>query len=142
MGFLDGVLGKKESLPALDPTSPAAQILERHEQSLQDLAKRARARMEAIPTDECLYVYVGKPPKTFGVVWYREGEEHNFVTFMKQHGLTPARVEQLSDELRDLYAAHSSEARYSFQVGGADLVVTPVPSLAQKIEQVIAEAAV
>lgn len=141
MGFLDGVLGKKESLPELDPASPAAQIIARHEQSLQELAKKARSRIEAIPTEDSLYVYVGKPPKTFGVVWYKDGEEHNFMSFMKQHGLSPARVEQLSEELRTIYAAHQDEPRYAYSVKGENVVVAPVPSLAGKIERVIAEAA-
>jgi hypothetical protein len=142
MGFLDSVLGKKESLPALDPQSTAAQVVGQHQEKLEELAKRARARIEAIPTDESLYVYVGKPPKTFGVVWYKDGQEYNFVSFTKERGLSPARVEELSDELRELYRAHESEARYIYSLGsGGDVVVTPVPSLGEKIEQVIAEVA-
>src|SRR5665648_830437 len=116
--------GKKEDYPALDPDSKAAARLKEHQANLEDLAKRAKDRLEAVPAERGLYVYVGKPPKQFGVVWYEGGQEHSFMTAMKKHGLTTLQMQQLSDELREIYSAHKDQPRYLYPLGPQDLVVT------------------
>ncbi|MHB8868143.1 MAG: hypothetical protein ACYC6T_15650 [Thermoleophilia bacterium] len=137
MGLFDGLRGKKDDYPALDPSSQAAARLTKHAERLQDLAKRAHDRLEAVPSDEGLFVYIGKPPKQFGVVWYENGEEHSFISVMKDKGLTAEQIQNLSDELRDVYTTHQEEPRYSFLVGGQKLVVTPAPPLAEDLRKVI-----
>jgi len=139
MGLFDGLRGKKEDYPALDPNSKAAARLTAHQAHLEDLAKRAKDRLEAVPTDRGLYVYVGKPPKKFGVVWYENGEEHSFMTVMKKHGLTALQMQQLSDELRDIYSAHQDQPRYVYPLKQQEIVVTPDESLARDVERVIEE---
>ncbi|MHB1344667.1 MAG: hypothetical protein ACYCX3_09955 [Thermoleophilia bacterium] len=137
MGLFDGLRGKKDDYPALDPSSLAAARLAAHAERLQDLAKRANDRLEAVPTDDGLFVYIGKPPKQFGVVWYENGEEHSFMSVMKDRGLTNQQIQDLSDELRDVYTTHQEEPRYSFPLGGQKLVVTPAPPLAEDLRRVI-----
>jgi hypothetical protein len=139
MGFFDGLRGKKEEYPALDPNSKAASRLSAYQANLEDLAKRAKDRLEAVPSDRGLYVYVGKPPKQFGVVWYENGEEQSFMTVMKKHGLTQLQIQTLSDELRDVYTAHQDQPRYSYPLKSQELVVTPDESLARDVERVIDE---
>ena len=128
---------KKEDYPALDLDSKAAARLKEHQAHLEDLAKRAKDRLEAVPAERGLYVYVGKPPKQFGVVWYEDGQEHSFMTAMKKHGLTALQMQQLSDELRDIYSAHKDQPRYLYPLGPQELVVTPDESLAREVERVI-----
>ncbi|MBU2600909.1 MAG: hypothetical protein KKA32_01895 [Actinobacteria bacterium] len=138
MGLLSGILGKKqEEHPPLDPASAAATRLSSQTDTLADLLKRANDRLEAIPTDHGLYVYVGKPPKEFGVVWYKDGEEHSFMSVMKEKGLSGDQVQDLSDALRDVYTAHIDEPRYSYPVGDKKVVVTPSEALAVDLEGVI-----
>lgn len=139
MGFFDGLRGKKEDYPALDPNSKAAQRLSAHQADLEDLAKRAKDRLEAVPSDRGLYVYIGKPPKQFGVVWYENGEEHSFMSVMKQHGLTQLQIQQISDELRDVYTAHKDQPRFSYPLKQQEVVVTPDETLARDVERVIQE---
>lgn len=139
MGLFDGLRGKKEDYPALGPAGRAAIRLAKHKDHLDDLAKRAKDRLEAVPTDEGLYVYVGKPPKQFGLVWYENGEEHSFMSVMKERGLTKEQVQNLSDELRDVYTTHQDEPRYSYTLGGQTLVVTPAATPAEDLRRVIGE---
>lgn len=139
MGLFDGLRGKKDDYPALDPNSQAALRLAKHKQRLEDLANRANDRLEAVPADEGLYVYIGKPPKQFGVVWYENGEEHSFMSVMKEKGLSREQIQDLSDELRDVYTTHQEEPRYSFMLGGKKLVVTPATPLAEDLRKVIGE---
>src|SRR5665648_585566 len=127
--------GKKEDYPALDRNTKAAERLSQHLTNLEDLAKRAKDRLEAVPAERGLYVYVGKPPKQFGVVWYEGGQEHSFMTAMKKHGLTTLQMQQLSDELREIYSAHKDQPRYLYPLGPQDLVVTPDESLAREVER-------
>lgn len=139
MGLFDGLRGKKDDYPALDPNSEAAVQLAKHSQHIGDLAKRANDRLEAVPASEGLYVYVGKPPKQFGVVWYENGEEHSFMSVMKDRGLSKEQVQDLSDELRDVYTTHQHEPRYTHDLAGQKLVVTPAPTLADDLRRVISE---
>lgn len=139
MGFLDGLRAKKEEYPPLDSNSQAAARLSQYLANLEDLAKRAKDRLEAVPSDRGLYVYVGKPPKQFGVVWYENGEEQSFISVMKKHGLTNLQIQQLSDELRDVYSAHQDRPRYTFPLKQQEIVVTPDESLARDVERVIGE---
>ncbi len=137
MGLFDGLRGKKDDYPALDPSSLAAARLAKHAERLEDLAKRANDRLEAVPADDGLFVYIGKPPKQFGVVWYENGEEHSFMSVMKDRGLTNEQIQDLSDELREVYTTHQEEPRYSFLLGEQKLVVTPAPPLAEDLRKVI-----
>lgn len=139
MGFFDGRRKKNEEYPPLDPNSEAAARLSQHLANLEDLAKRAKDRLEAVPSDRGLYVYVGKPPKQFGVVWYENGEEHSFMTVMKKHGLNSLQMQQLSDELRDVYSSHQDQPRYSYPLKQQEIVVTPDESLARDVARVIGE---
>ncbi|HZK48934.1 MAG TPA: hypothetical protein VFD74_04970, partial [Thermoleophilia bacterium] len=70
---------------------------------------------------------------------YENGEEHSFMSVMKKHGLTSLQMQQLSDELRDIYSAHKDQPRYTYPLQRQELVVTPDESLARDVERVIGE---
>ena len=133
MGLFDGLRGKQEEYPTLDPGSKAASRLTDHQADLEDLAKRAKDRLEVVPSDRGLFVYVGKPPKKFGVVWYEDGEEHSFMSVMKKHGLTPLQIQEISDKLRDIYSAHKDQPRFSYPLKQQEVVVTPDETLAKVV---------
>lgn len=139
MGIFDGLFGKKESYPPLDPNSEAAHKVAGYEEALRSLASRSNDRLEAVPADDSLYVYVGKPPKQFGVVWYEGGEEYVFVEEMQGRGLSGERIQELSDELRQAYEANDDASRYSYQIGDKTVVVTPAPGLAKELDRVVGE---
>ena len=97
--------------------------------------------LELIPTENDLYVFIGKPPDAFGMVWWHGGEEHNFKSLMKQKGLNQIRMQLLSDALRDSYKKHAGDVRYSSDVAGEKVTVTPSELFAADVEKIIHEVA-
>lgn len=139
MGLLGNLFGKGKEYPPLDAGSVAAKRLERFRPELEGFAGRVNDRLELIPSDNALYAFVGKPPDAFGVVWWQGGTEHNFKTLMKAKALSQARVQLLSDELRDSYKKHAGEERFSTTVAGKAMIVHPSAALAADVDKIIRE---
>ncbi len=140
MGFLDKILSKEPEYPALDQSSAASQRIEKQRKAIEPFFKRVNEKFEMVPADDTIYVFVGKPPSAFGVAWF-DGKEHNLKSFMQDHGLTPQKVQLLSDELRDVYIKFKSEERYSTTIAGKKITVTPSDDFAKGVAHVIKEAA-
>lgn len=139
MGLFGSLFSKAPEYPPLDAGSAAAKRLERHRATMESFAGKVNDRLEFIPTDGALYVFVGKPPDAFGVVWWKDGDEHNFKTLMKAKGLSQIRVQLLSDELRDSYKRHAGDTRFSTTVAGKNVTITPSETFAADVEKIIHE---
>lgn len=137
MGLLSGLFGGEKERPPLDRTSPAFARIERDREMLEGFAKRVQDKLEIVPGDRGAYVFVGKPPKTFGVVWFHDGVEQNFKLLMKEKGLSAATVQILSDQLRDAYARTQQEPRFSHELAGRKVLVTPSAELQRDVAQII-----
>ena len=140
MGLFDKLLGKDEALPPLDPGSAAAKRMASFKPQLDTFAARVKDKLEIVPADEAIYIYVGKPPSAFGVAWYgRDGKEHNFKTLMQERGLTQQMVQIFSDKLRDAYVKEKDAPRFSLTIGGRAVKVTPDDNLSRDISKIIGE---
>ena len=139
MGLFGSLFSKEKDLPPLDPGAGAAKLLEKHGSSFSSFAGHVKDKLELIPTESTLYVFVGKPPDAFGVVWLRDGKEHNVKTLMQEHKLPQPRIQILSDKLRESYVRHREDERYSATVAGKKVTVTPSETFAKDVERVIAE---
>jgi hypothetical protein len=140
VGLLDALFGsKKPQDPPLDPASPVAARLARHQASLDGLAARVRDSLEAVPGERTLYVFIGKPPEMFGIAWFNGGEELSLRTIMKARGLPPARVQRISDDVRDLYVRHQGAPRFSGTAAGKAVTVTDAAALCADLDGVIDE---
>lgn len=139
MGLLGSLFGGEKEHPPLDPSHPTMARLERNRETLEGFAKRVQDKLEIVPGEHGMYVFVGKPPKTFGIVWFHDGRESNFKLLMKERGLSGAKVQILSDELRDAYVKHQNEPRYSYTLAGRKVTVTPSQSLDAHVAAVIAK---
>jgi hypothetical protein len=137
MGFLDTLFGGGKQLPALDPSSPTAARLERNRAKLEEFATRVKDKLEIVPGERGTYVFVGKPPDAFGIVWFHDGEESNFKILMKERGLSAQTVQLLSDQLRDAYSRNRAEPRYAWTLAGRDVKVTPSAALEQQVAAII-----
>jgi hypothetical protein len=138
MGFLSQLLGKTHDYPPLEPSAAAAARLERVEKPLARLAGEIGGPLEVVPSDEAAFVFIGNPPKKFGVAWVdSEGKPHNFKTLVDEKGLSVVTLEKLSDELKAAYIRHESESRFSAQVGEHEVVVTPSEALGGEISGII-----
>jgi len=141
VGLLGSLFSKEKEHPPLDPGNPASQRIEKFRAALEAFAGKVSDRLELIPTDSSLYVFIGKPPDAFGMVWWNAEGEHNFKTLMKQKGLSSVRIQLLSDALRDSYRRHAGDDRFSTHVAGKQVTVTPSEAFAADVEKIIREVA-
>lgn len=139
MGFLGNLFGGTAEPPPLDPSSEAATRLAKDRELMEAFAKKVQDKLEIVPAARGQYVFVGKPPGSFGIVWFHDGQERNFRTAMKEHGLSAERVQILSDELRDAYRHHREAPRFAWTLAGRTVTVTPDPALAADVQKIIAK---
>jgi hypothetical protein len=141
MGILGKFFGTKLDYPPLDSSTPAAKQLESVLSPLEKLAEKTNDPLEIVPAEETTYIFVGKPPKKFGILWIEEGDKIvNFKSLADEKGLSPNSLLQLSDELKKAYIAHQDEPRYVTQVSDREVVVIPSTSLLHNLEDVVAHA--
>lgn len=82
MGFFAKFLGEKNTYPDLDGTSLAADRIEKIREHLVSLSKRVHKPLEVIPGEDGSYIFIGKPPKDFGVAWIEGSKLHSFKTLV------------------------------------------------------------
>ena len=138
MGILEKLFGGKNDYPSLDSSTPVAKTLESVRPPLEKLAEETKAPLEVVPADDSVFVFIGNPPKEFGVAWIEDGDKIvNFKSLVEEKGLTPTRLEQLSDKLRQAYIAHQDKPRYVTQISDRDVVVIPSASLLDSLKGVV-----
>ena len=141
MGILGKFFGAKHDYPPLDSSTPAAKQLESVLSPLERLAEKTNDPLEIVPAEDSAYIFVGKPPKKFGILWIEEGDKIvNFKSLADEKGLSPNSLLQLSDDLKKAYIAHQDEPRYVTQVSDREVVVIPSTSLLNNLEGVVAHA--
>ena len=92
-----------------------------------------------MPADREAFIFLGKPPKRFGIAWIHDGSVVSLKEMIEENNLTPASVEQLIDRLREAYDHASSAQRYSTQIGDKDVVVTPSAGLEHEVHEILEE---
>lgn len=137
MGFLSKVFGGEKEHAPLDPNSVAARRIEQRSAALAAFTAKVKDRMELVPASEATYVFIGKPPGTFGIAWLKDGQEHNLKTMIQQHGLSGPTVTRISEQLRDVYQAHMQAERFQTTIAGRAVTVTPSEPLANDLRKVI-----
>lgn len=141
MGFLDKLFGTRKDYPELDQASPAAQWLMGMHSALEKLTDQVSDPLEIVPTPKSAYIFIGNPPKKFGIAWIeKDGRITNFKTLVEEHGLSVISLEKLSARLRETYITHQEEARFSTIVNGRQVVVTPSARLLDDVEHVVEDA--
>ena len=72
--MLDKWLGGKNDYPPLPADNAARTRLKEVEPQLEQLATKVRDHLEVVPGEHEAYVYLGKPPKHFGIAWVHDGK--------------------------------------------------------------------
>ena len=137
MSFFSNLFSSKPDLPDLDPTSTAASRVHEVEKELDELAGKTKDRLEVVPSEHAAYVYIGKPPKKFGLAWIHDGKISGLHTLVDEHGLNPAEISKVMDELRAAYERHQDETRFCAHVHDHDVVVTPSSELEHEVHEII-----
>lgn len=136
MGFLDRIFASSKGYQPLDETSPAADRIEKIRDQLETLSKQVHKPLEVVPGEEGSYVFIGKPPKDFGIAWI-EGDKLHSLKSLADQGVKPEEMKTLSDNLRKVYEANQDDTRFTTKVGRKDIVVTPSEQFRSQVSDVI-----
>lgn len=138
MGLLDKFLGNKVDYPPLSADNEALAKLDEIKAPLEELARKVSDHMEVVPAEHEAFVFLGKPPKKFGIAWIHDGKVTGLKEFAEEHHLSQLEVGKLIVRLGEAYE-HASEApRYSAEFGGKQMVVIPSKGLEQEMHQIMA----
>ena len=137
MGMFTSLFGEKQSYPPLPPDNYANARLREVRNELAKLASETNQPLEVVPAEHAAYVFIGKPPKTFGFAWIHDGKVSGFKTLADEHGINPVKLQRISDDLRKVYEQSADATRYQTQIADRDVVVTPSSALEQGVDQVI-----
>ena len=139
MGFLDKMFSKTPQYPDLAGDSTAAEQLAAIKGNLEKLAKDVSDPMEVVPTHDGAYVFIGKPPKNFGIAWIEGDEIKSFKTLVEEHGMSTKDVTKLSDQLREVYTRHHDTEHFQTTIANRNVVVTPSKPLEQDVRKVLTD---
>jgi hypothetical protein len=138
MGLFDRFLGNKVDYPPLSAGNEALAKLDEIKAPLEELARKVSDHMEVVPAEHEAFVFLGKPPKKFGIAWIHDGKVTGLKEFAEEHNLSQLEVGKLIVRLGEAYE-HASEApRYSAEFGGKQMVVIPSKGLEQEMHQIMA----
>lgn len=133
-----GFFSKKPQYPELGADSPAAEQVQEVEEPLKSLMSQVSDPLEVVPADGQAFVFIGKPPKKFGVATIEQGEVQSFVAAAKEKGLDPLTIQKLNEKFRDAYVNNLDAQRYKTEIDGKEIVVTPCAQLANEVTQIMA----
>jgi len=142
MGLFNKLFGKGEDYPPLEPGTPLAKHLDGITQPLENLISETKDSLEVVPADKTTYVFIGKPPKQFGIAWIQNNKVYNLKALADQKGLSPSTLQGVSEELAKAYKGSKEDARYSSQIGDSQLVVTASETLGPDLDQIIGKISV
>ena len=138
MGIFGKFFGDKHDYPPLESSAPAAKQLESVRPPLEKLAGETNDPLEVVPAEDSVYIFVGKPPKKFGIAWIEDGEKIvNFKSLVDEKGLSPTSLNHLSEELKKVYIAHQDKPRYVTRISDREVVVIPSTSLLNNLKGVV-----
>ena len=137
MGMLDKLFGGKNDYPPLPADNDALAKLDRVKPQLEELANRVNDHLEVVPGEREAYVYLGKPPKRFGIAWLHDGKVDGLNELVDEHNLSQVQVQKLIGALSAAYEHASDAPRYSTEIAGKQVTVIPSGGLGKEVHQII-----
>jgi hypothetical protein len=142
MGFFNKIFGGRKEFPALDAANPAARRLDEMREPLESLMEDVNEPLEVVPVGPRPFVFMGNPPKRFGLAWVEAGQVKNLQTLVDEKGIAPDRMSRLVEQIRTAYEHSASDPRYQATVAGRQIVVAPSERLEEEVEEIIHSAEV
>lgn len=140
MGFLEKLFGGGKNYPALEADTSAAKKLAAVKDPLEKLSEKVKDPMEVIPAEDSAFVFIGNPPKNFGMAWVEEGKVHNFKTLSEEKDVSQKQLLKIVDALAEAYKRIDIKKRYSAKIGGKVVTVTPSQDLGREVKNILASA--
>jgi len=137
MGMLDRWFGGKNDYPPLPADNAAKATIDEVKPELEKLAGKVRDHLEVVPGEHEAYVYLGKPPKHFGIAWLHDGKVDGLKELVDQHKLSQSQVEMLVSALGEAYEHASDAPRYSTEVAGRRVTIIPSDGLGKEVHEII-----
>ena len=137
MGMLDKLFGGKNDYPPLPAGNEALAKLDEVKSQLEELASRVHDHLEVVPGEHEAYVYLGKPPKRFGIAWLHDGKVDGLNDLVDEHKLSQSQVQGLIGALSAAYEHASDAPRYSTEVGGKQITVIPSRGLGKEVHEIM-----
>lgn len=137
MGFFGKLFNKEEEFPQLDAASQASATLIEYKSTLEQFMKNVSDRIEIVPAEKTVYVFIGKPPGQFGLVWPENGQMVNFKTVTADKGLQQQQILRIYGRLGETYAEFQAAERFGTTISGKKVIILPSKDLAVKIEDIL-----
>lgn len=141
MGMFDKLLGRGVDHPPLGDSHPVTAKLQEHQTPLQSLAKDLSDPLELVPAERAIYVFIGKPPKKFGLAKIVGGEVKSLQALLNERKLGVDSIHAVMQSLQSAYEQSQSVERYSTTIANRAVVVTPSAELGRKVDEIMRTAA-
>jgi hypothetical protein len=129
--------GHAPEYPQLDAASRTGRRVAEIEHELEELVHKVSEPLEVVPADHAAYVFIGKPPKKFGLAWIHDGKVSGLNTLVEEHGVKPAQIEALMDSLRSAYERHEDAQHYTATIDERKIVVTASDSMEHEVHEIM-----
>lgn len=138
MGLFDKILGgQKKEYPPLDMSTPTGQTVQQLKGALEMITKQINDPMEVVPGSDKTFVFVGKPPQQFGMLWIQGGAVHNFAKLAKEKNIPQVQFQLLSEKLREAYKKNAPQQRFSTKVANKTITIMPSDSLGMEVNSIV-----
>lgn len=137
MGILDMLFGSEKTYPPLPQDNAVWDQLEAVKPQLEALAEGINDHLEVVPADGEAFVFLGKPPKRFGIAWIHDGKVSSLKELATENKLSQIEVGSLISKLGVAYEHAGETPRYSTALASKQAVVIPSAGLEQEVRQII-----
>ena len=140
MGMFDKWFGGRHDYPPLPADNNATARLDEVKAPLEELAGKVNDHLEVVPAEHEAYVYVGHPPRRFGIAWIHDNKLDGLKELVDENGLSQADAQKMIVALGTAYEHASDTPRYSTELAGKKIVVIPSRKLGQEVHEILEDA--
>ena len=140
MGMLDKWFGSTPDFPPLPADNAARAKLDEIKAPLEELVGKVNDHLEVVPAEHEAYVYLGKPPKRFGIAWIHDGKLDGLKELVDGNHLSQMDAQKMIVSLGAAYEHASDAPRYSMDIAGKTVVVIPSRKLGEEVHNIMESA--
>src|SRR5210317_2176672 len=129
--------GGKYDYTPLPADNDAMARLDEMKKTLEELAGKVHDHLEVVPAEHEAFVYLGHPPKRFGIAWIHDGKLDGLKELVDENHLSQAQTQKLVSALGTAYEHASDAPRYSAELAGKKVVVIPSREFGQEVHEIM-----